>query len=224
MFFNAFIKDLGAGINCTLSIFSNETKLGEAVDSFVGREALQRSLDRLERWAITNNVKFNKSKCKILCLGWCGPGYTYKLGHGRLESSPMKRHLKVWVDGKLNMSQQCVLAAKRDNCVLGWIKCSIASQLREDIVPRYTALAWPHLKYCMQFWLWLPQYKKDIKLLECIWRRATEMVKGLEGKTYKEWLRSCVCSGGKRRLRDDLITAYSFLRGATEGCLLMSLC
>jgi len=34
------------------------------------------------------------------------------------------------------------------------------------------------------------QCKKGIKLLESIQWRAMKMVKGLESKTYKEWLRS----------------------------------
>lgn len=32
--------------------------------------------------------------------------------------------------------------------------------------------------------------KTDIKLLESIQKRATRMVKGLEGKPYDEWMRS----------------------------------
>ena len=41
---------------------------------------------------------------------------------------------------------------------------------------------------CVQFWV--SQCKKGIKLLESIQWRAMKMVKGLESKTYKEWLRS----------------------------------
>ena len=93
----------------------------------------------------------------------------------------MKRDPGVWVDGKLNVSQQCALAARRANRALGCIKPSIACQSREVTVPLYTALVWPHLQYCAQFWA--PQCKKDIRQLECVQRRVTKKVKGLEGKT-----------------------------------------
>jgi len=97
------------------------------VDFLKGREALQRDLQRLESWAITNHMKLNKSKYWILQLGWHNPGYAYKLGDERLENRPVRRDLGVWVNGKLNMSQQCALAAKSAICVLVSIKHRIAS-------------------------------------------------------------------------------------------------
>ncbi|KAK4816551.1 hypothetical protein QYF61_017752 [Mycteria americana] len=180
------------------------------------REALQRDLDRLESWAITNHTKFNKSKCWIFHLGCGNPGYMYKPGDERLESSPTGSSLGVWVDGKASMSQQCALAAKRASRVLGCITHGIAGRSREVTVPRYTALGRPHLECCVQFWV--PQCKKDIKLSECVQRRATNVVQGLEGKTYQERLRSLgLLSLEKRRLRGDLITAYNFLMGGSGG-------
>ncbi|PKU47020.1 hypothetical protein llap_2673 [Limosa lapponica baueri] len=101
--------------------------------------------------------------------------------------SPEEEDLRVLVDEKLNMSRQCVLTAQKANCILACIKSSVASRLREVILPLYSALLISHLECCIQ--LWRPQHRKDMDLLEQVQRRAMKMMRRLEHLCYEDRLR-----------------------------------
>ncbi|KAK4811754.1 hypothetical protein QYF61_005322 [Mycteria americana] len=140
------------------------------------------------------------------------PRYQYFPGVTQLESSFAEKDMGVLVDTKLNMNQQCDLTAKKANGVLGCIRRSVASRLREMILPLCSALGRPHME--AQFWA--PQYERDMNLLERVQQRTVKMIKGLEHLSTEERLRELeLREPGEEKGQGDLIKVYKYVEA---GC------
>ena len=67
--------------------------------------------------------------------------HQYRLGDDLLERSSEAKDLGVLVDNRLTMSQQCAFCQEGQKS----LKNSMASKLREIILPFYSHLGRPHL-------------------------------------------------------------------------------
>lgn len=83
----------------------------------------------------------------------------YRLGRKGIKSSSGKKDLRVFVDKKLNMSQQCVLTCQKAKYILGCTKRAMTSKIKVVILPLYTAFVKPFQEYCVQ--LCGPKHKED---------------------------------------------------------------
>lgn len=72
------MKDLDAGVECILNKFFFKT---------INWQALKTELDKLEHFAISNTMKFNKDKFCVLHLGKSNAGHRHGLENEWLESS-----------------------------------------------------------------------------------------------------------------------------------------
>lgn len=110
----------------------------------------------------------------------------------------------VGADSRLNVSQQRALAGKRANI----LRCNISSWSKKVIILLCWAWAQPQFQCCVK--IWVPEFKMDAKVFECIQKRATEVVKRMEGMSCKDQVRTLACliwRAGRSRGISLLLTA-----------------
>src|SRR6266568_4362444 len=107
---------------------------------------------------------FNVDKCTVIHMGYNNNEYVYNLGNNVIRSSTTERDLGVVIDRTGKSTEQCILAAKKANIVLGMIKRNINFKSKDVIVRLYKALVRPRLEFCVQ--AWCPHLRKDIDMIE----------------------------------------------------------
>jgi len=184
--FSIFINDIDSGIECTHIKFADDTILSGAADMLNGRDAIQRDLDCLEKWASEKLMKFNKTECKLLHLDWGDPQYQYRQGDEWTESSPEEQGLGILVDENwtqadnvhLQPRKQIVPGLHNKKCGQQVEGGDSAPLLHSHEIP--LGVLHPALG---------PPPQKDRDLLEGVQRRDTKMVRGLEHLSYEERLK-----------------------------------
>ena len=90
--------------------------------------------------------------------------YTYNTNNATVKIVDVERDLGVIINKNGKYSEQCLMAAKKANCVLGMIKRNIKCNNAAIIMRLYKSLLRPKPEYYIQGWS--PYHKKDMEVLE----------------------------------------------------------
>ena len=113
LLFVLFINDIYDNINenSKISLYADDTKLWRRINSALDCDMLQKDIDTLFKWAITNKMKFHVDKCKVLSVANSVPifvdvlpfsRYSYQLGNTILDYTGCERELGILVNERFN--------------------------------------------------------------------------------------------------------------------------
>lgn len=117
--FNNFVRDTDSGIECTLS----DTKLCSLTDTLEGGDAIQRDLDRLERWQFTkHNTQWSDGHAEVCTL----PVFTvYEKAANEIELSNTVNYITLGLQRHLRFCKPTVFS---------FIKNSYMKQAENQII------------------------------------------------------------------------------------------
>ena len=119
------------------------------------------SLNKQVKWAEKWQMLFSNDKCKCLHIGQANAKTNYLMNNTVLLSTEREKYVGVIVSSHMKVSEQCGIAAKKGNQILGLIRRNIAYRDKRLIIPLYISLVRPRLEYCIQ--AWRPHMKKIYK-------------------------------------------------------------
>ena len=93
-----------------------------------------------------------------------------------LLSTEREKYVGVIVSSDMKVSEQCGIAARKGNQILGLIRRNIAYWDKQLIIPLYKSLVRPPLELILHPDLWRPHMRKDIDKLERVQRRPTRLI------------------------------------------------
>ena len=172
--FLIYINDLVDQLECPVLLFADDAKIYKEIVSEESYQAMQRDLERLERWSSQWLLKFNPDKCTTMHLGHRNPKYEYSIDNKNLKETNLEKDLGVHISSDLKPEKHISLIVAKANRMVGLIKRNFGDLDIESCKVLYCSLVRPHLEYAVQ--CWSPYYRKDINEIEKVQRRMSRLV------------------------------------------------
>ena len=172
LLFLLYVNDLPANLQSSVRLFADDALLYGIISNEVDCNRLQADLLELEHWQDRWQMKFNPSKCKIICISTkkSPPLKKYVFCGSELDQIDSVSYLGVTLTNNLKWSQHVSSVSGKASKVLGLIKRNFWNCPRSVKEIAYTTLVRPKLEYGCE--AWDPHFKKDISSLERVQRKA----------------------------------------------------
>ena len=131
--FILFINDIYDNINenSRISLYADDTKLWRRIHSALDCDILQKDIDTLYKWTMTNKMKFHADKCKVLSVSNSLPlfvnvlpfsKYSYQLGNTILDYTCCEHDLGIFVNERFDWQDHHTYILKKASQMFGMAK------------------------------------------------------------------------------------------------------
>ena len=199
LLFIIFIDDIAGGISpgTHLSLYADDTKIWRQIFSDTDILRLQKDIDYLHDWSLSNKMRFHLDKCKVLSVtGKVSEAlsllsvlpfynFIYSMGGISLDYVEFEKDLGVIVTKNLNWQEQCSKVLSKANQKLGMARrnCYFVQDANRRRV-LYLTLVRSLFEHCSV--IWRPVTKSQISKLEGLQKRAIKWILHEEYSSYSQ--------------------------------------
>ena len=222
--FLIYISDIGQDLsaNTQTLVYVDDTKVKQRVTSEEDVEVMQQELIKLDNWAKTNNMEFNKGKFVVLRYGEneiLKEETDYFSGNFEeiIERKQSLRDLGVQLTDDGGFEEQIERVCKKARQKSGWIFRTFYSRNTDFLKQVFKSLVQPHLDYCSQ--LWAPLEGPDMEKIEKVLRDFSRRIPELRELNYWQRLQRLAMNSEQRRFeRYQIIYVWKIIHGVAPNC------
>ncbi|XP_065658917.1 uncharacterized protein LOC136083445 [Hydra vulgaris] len=185
LLFLIFINDLPSKLFNKCCLYADDNKIIAPIYTEVDSKSFQNDIKKLDEWSVE-----------------------WKL---EIEKSTLEKDLGIYISKDLKWERQVRNASSKANNMLAVLNNTFRNKDKYLMKTLYCTYVRPHLEFAIQ--AWNPYYKKDIKELEKVQRRATKLILELRYLGHNQRLKILdLTTLEVQKLRGDLIQQYKLYK------------